>query len=415
MKYAAFAVLPFLSLPAAGQLGSLVSRSSTGIAGNSGGFLPAITGDGWTVAFVSPSTNLVPGDTNGKLDVFVRIHRSTTERVSVSSSGIEGNGRSFECQVSGDGRFVVFASEATNLVPGDTNGQPDVFVRDLVLGTTTRVNVGAGGAQSASGFYTGSARISRSGRYVAFHNEADDLVPGDTNGGPDVFLRDRLTNTITRVSTRPDGSQIAGGSSSEDLSPDGRFLVFNSDAGDILPGDSNNAGDVFVRDLQAGTIERASVTWEDGDSDGLSFEARITPDGRYVAFTSLATDLVPDDTNGFRDVFVRDRWLGTTERVSVTSEGAQGFHDSFTPAISADGRFVLFGSLAHLAPGASSMTNYVRDRVLGLTTAVTGFPGSDVGSNGGAVMTPDASSIAIRSLADGQIYLRCEQRRVLRR
>jgi hypothetical protein len=233
----------------------------------------------------------------------------TTERVSVSSTGVQGNGDSGDNgleAVSPDGRFVAFDSAASNLVKSDTNGKYDVFVRDLQAGTTERVSVSSSGAQ-ATGASFGSLdpSISAHGHFVAFFSDATDLVPGDTNGATDIFVRDRAKGTTERVSVGPHGRQANGDSGvvGAAISADGRFVVFPSDATDLVEG--SRGGGLYVRDRQAGTTERVDLGPHGVPGNGSSDRPAISAGGRVVAFDSDATNLVPGDTNGKLDVFVR--------------------------------------------------------------------------------------------------------------
>jgi Tol biopolymer transport system component len=321
-------------------------RASVGLGGvpaDGRSFGPAISGGGRYVAFHSDASNLVPGDTNGRGDVFVRdLQAGTTARASLGADGAQAEGDSFSAAVSGGGRYVAFASAAGNLVPGDTNGAVDVFVRDLVAGTTRRVSLRSGGAQG-NGTSDGPA-VSADGRFVAFVSQATNLVPGDTNGRADVFVHELATGATRRVSVGPKGSQGNRESFFPALSADGRHVAFASLAGNLVPGDGVNTPDVFVRDLAAGTTRRVSVRPGGGSPNGGSTKPSISADGRRVAFRSAASNLVPGDTNGTIDVFVRDLAAGTTRRVSLRSGGAQPDDVSDEPAISADGRVVAFQS-----------------------------------------------------------------------
>jgi Tol biopolymer transport system component len=345
-----------------------ISVDSNEVPGNSYSYGPALSLDVRYVAFSSYATNLVPGDNNGPYpkghDVFVRDRQSgTTERVSIASSGQEGNGDSYHAAISADGRYVAFSSFADNLVPGDTNGTSDVFVRDRASGTTERVSVDSSGGEADGGTLCSS--ISADGRFVVFFGDASNLVAGDTNGSADVFVRDRASGTTQRVSIDSSGAEGDGGSGGGSISPDGRYVAFQSAAGNLVPGDTNGVVDVFLHDRGSGTTERLSVDSAGAQADGESSQAALTPDGRTATFQSKAGNLVAGDTNGFWDVFVRDRQLGTTELVSVDSSGAQGTADSGIrgPWISKDGRYVAFDSQAKLTPNASGWHDvYVRDR-----------------------------------------------------
>jgi len=340
-----------------------VSVSSGGVEGNSDSLHPAVSDDGRYVAFDSNASNLVSGDTNGWVDAFVRDRQTnSTERVSVSSAEVQANNTSWYPAVSGDGRYVAFQSFASNLVSGDTNNVEDVFVRDRQAGTTTRVSRATSGTQgnNASG---GWLSISGDGRYVAFTSDATNLVAGDTNGYGDIFVRDRDTDgdgtfdesgavSTTRVSVDSAGAQSNGESYYAAISADGRFVAFGSPATNLVAGDTNGYSDVFVRDRQAGATTRVSLDSAGAQGNAGSFDPAISSDGHHVAFESFATNLVAIDTNAVEDVFVRDLQAGTTERVSTDSGSAQGNGASTVPAVSADGRFVAFESLAsNLVPG----------------------------------------------------------------
>jgi len=350
----------------------LVSKSTSGIQGNSTSNSPAISADGRYVAFYSDATNLISGDTNGATDVFVRdVQAGTTTRVSISSSGSQASGVSTECSISADGRYVAFVSYATNLVTGDTNGARDVFVRDVQAGTTTRVAVSTSGTQADSASYFPS--ISADGRYVAFASIATNLVSGDTNGYQDVYVRDRNTNVTTRVSVTSGGLQGNGPSGEYGLSasPDGRYVAFASYASNLIAGDTNLAYDIFVRDRVSGTTTRASLTDTGAQASAGSFWPTISSGGTVVAFQSTATNLVSGDTNGLSDSFVRNTATGTTKRVSVSSSGSQANGDSFYPSVSADGLHVAYQSYASNLVADDSNSNidvFLRDLGAGATS-----------------------------------------------
>ena len=204
--------------------------------------------------FQTESTGLVPGDTNSETDVFVRdIQNGVTERVSVSSSEAQANGGSFNSSISADGRFVVFHSYASNLVAGDTNGESDVFIRDRLAGTTERITVDSSGSQANSYSYVTAGEpntVSPDGRFVVFISDASNLVDGDTNGEWDVFIRDRQLGLTERVSVSSAGAQTNAISFAGALSSDGRYVAFESTAANLVIGDLNNKDDIFVRDRQ---------------------------------------------------------------------------------------------------------------------------------------------------------------------
>jgi Tol biopolymer transport system component len=330
---------------------SLATDGTQGDSDSSGNDSPSISADGRYVAFDSLSSNLVPGDTNGFSDVFVRDRQTnTTTRVSLATDGTQGDSYSDNPSISADGRYIAFRSNASNLVPGDTNGTEDIFVRDRQTNTTTRVSVASDGTQGND--FSDNPSISADGRYVAFESYASNLVPGDTNATYDIFVRDRQTNTTTRVSVASDGTQGNNGSSYPSISADGRYVAFASIAGNLVPGDTNGLYDIFVRDRQTNTTTRVSVATDGTQGNDYSLNPHISADGRYIAFESAASNLVPGDTNGTNDIFVRDRQTNTTTRVNVASDGTQGNGYSAFSSISADGRYVAFASYANnLVPG----------------------------------------------------------------
>jgi len=337
-----------------------VSVDSAGNQGNDRSNGAAISSDGRYVAFGSSASNLVPGDTSHAGDVFVHDRQTgITERVSVDSAGNQGNNSSGFSAISADGRYVAFDSHASNLVPDDTNecGSPDhpnncddIFVHDRQTGVTERVSMNSVGNQGNDD--SSFAAISADGRYVAFLSYATNLVVGDTNAARDVFVHDRQTGATTRVSVDSGGNEGNGQSYIPAISADGRYVAFDSLASNLVPGDTNDGWDVFVHDRQTGGTTRVSVDSAGNEGNDYSGSPAITPDGRYVAFNSSASNLVPGDTNDGGDVFVHDRQTGVTERVSVDSAGNQGNGWSYEAAISAGGRYVAFvSSASNLVPG----------------------------------------------------------------
>jgi len=348
LAVAAFAVLQ-LSAGAQATVAAppatwLLSVSSSGHQANSYEYDRAtISADGRFVVFDSYATNLVPGDTNNQLDVFVRDRQTRlTTLVSVATNGTQGNGMSYYPIISADDRYVLFISYASNLVPGDTNGVADVFVRDLQNRTTTRVSVSTGGGQGNGD--SGPGGISADGRYVGFGSWSSNLVRGDTNNTFDAFVRDMKTGTTSRVSLSSSGVQANGASAVVGVSSDGRYITMESDATNLVPGDTNGVSDVFVKDRLTGATTRVDVSSKGHQANAASFRPVVSSDGRYIAFTSDATNLVPGGTQT-RDIYIRDRLLGTTRRV---------VHNSDDPAISGNGRFVAFDSNdSTLAPGTN--------------------------------------------------------------
>jgi Tol biopolymer transport system component len=358
-----------------------VSTDANGNEGNGVSFHPSISADGRYVAFASTASNLVPGDTNGTYDVFVRdLQTGSIARVSTDVNGGQSNGNSFDQSISADGRYVAFTSGASNLVPGDTNGSEDVFVRDLQTDAITRVSTDVNGGQGNG--RSSNQSISADGRYVTFTSLASNLVPGDTDFVPhgttfgiDVFVKDLQTGAITCISTDANGkpaNQSGGGGSS--ISADGRYVAFTSDLSNLVPGDANHTSDVFVKDLQTGSITCISTDADGDHGNEFSVNPSISADGRYVVFYTASSNLVPGDTNNTHDVFVRDLQTGSIARVSTDVNGGQGNGASFAPSISADGRYVAFTSDAsNLVPGDTNGSEdmFVRDLQTGAITRVS--------------------------------------------
>jgi Tol biopolymer transport system component len=360
----------------AGAFPGTTTRVSVDSAGNEGNEFsgePSISANGRFVAFSSGASNLVPGDTNGVADIFVHDQKTgTTTRVSVDSAGNEGNGDSFAPSISANGRFIAFQSDATNLVPGDTNSTFDVFVHDRKTGSTTRVSVDSAGNEGND--FSGGPSISADGRFVAFTSFASNLVPGETNLTADVFVHDQKTGTTTRVSVDSAGNEGNDFSFAPSISANGRFVAFESDATNLVPGDTNSTFDAFVHDQKTGSTTRVSVDSAGNEGNGDSFAPSISANGRFIAFQSDATNLVPGDTNSTFDVFVHDQKTGSTTRVSVDSAGNEGNFGSFSPSIGANGRFVAFSSNAtNLVPGDTNgdVDVFVHDRHTGTTTRVS--------------------------------------------
>jgi Tol biopolymer transport system component len=386
----------------------------------------AMSSNGRIVAFSTFATNLAQDNQIFNLqDIFVRDRiAGTTEVVSLNSGEVQSNGISIEPSVSADGRFVAFTSDATNLVPGDTNqcfynlldesyvpgDCPDVFVRDRLNGMTERVSVGSNGQEGND--RSSVPVISADGRYVFFISLASNFYPGDVPVSGELFMHDRQTGTTERI-LKP----AAHGDYT--ITPDARYIAY-------LGLSNGNSGyyAIYVYDRQTGTNELVSVPLPGKRLDGYSYSPAISADGRHVAFSSYATVLVPGDTNRKADVFVRDRVARTTERVSVSSLGAQANGDSFSypfpnsVAISADARFVSFSSSAsNLVPGDTntcavqyyySYTSpgqcpdiFLRDRQEGTTRRVSvnsaGGQATDVSFR--PLMSSDGAVITFLSLA----------------
>ncbi|HYH51543.1 MAG TPA: hypothetical protein VEG38_18515 [Acidimicrobiia bacterium] len=324
---------------------SLISLAIDGREADGASFTPAISADGRVIAFTSAASTLVPGDTNGAEDVFVYDRETgATERVSLSSAGDQGDGASYDPAISADGRHVAFTSAASNLIADDRNNELDIFVRDRLTGRTVLASVGPQGLTGDGPSV--AASISGDGRFVAFESDADTLVRSDNNGTGDVFVRDLLNDVTRKISVAGNGQQTESPSFGAAISADGTTVAFESFSDRLVPGDTNHALDVFVADVRSGAIERVSLATDGGQPDDRSYSPSISDDGRVVAFASFAGNLVENDTNGLLDVFVRRRDRQTTTRLSVGPEGVDGNGLSFAPVVSSDGSLVVFSSEA---------------------------------------------------------------------
>ena len=374
------AVLVIVCLGAAASLASAytgrisVAGGGTQTDGASGS--PSVDRYGNVVAFASAATNLVEGDTNGCSDIFATLLSGGIFRVSVDSLGNQADGASTNPFMSPEGSSVVYESIATNLVAGDTNGVQDVFATDIYPGGvygTYIISVGPEG-QPADG-PSREPSISAGNQYVAFTSDATNFVAGDTNGVSDVFVRDRNAGTTARASVNSAGEEATGPSYLPVISANGQFVVFISEATNLVEGDTNGVADVFIRDLEAGTTERVSVSTEGVQANGAALgRPSVSSDGMFVGFVSGASNLVAGDTNGAADVFVRDRGNVTTERVSVGADGAQANGASSAVSMGLDGRFVAFSSLTSNL--VSDDTNgvadvFLRDRVTATTIRIS--------------------------------------------
>lgn len=391
-------VLPLLTLAHAVNLGILTSRisvASNGTEGNAISYRGRMTNDGRWVLFTSFADNLVAGDTNGRQDVFLHDRfTSTTQRVSLSSTGSQANHESISGDISATGIYVTFISTATNLVSNDTNGVSDVFFRNLQTGTTERVSVSSSETQANSGAVNQQSGVSADGRWVVFSGTATNLVTGDTNATSDIFLRDRLNGTTSRISVSSSGVQANGASGYPGISDDGRFVIYDSVASNLVAGDSNGDSDIFLYDRLSGTTSRVSVTSGGAQGNGASRLAKISSSGEYVVFESDATNLVPGDTNDRRDVFLYERTSGTVELVSVNSDGIAGNQVSQLANVNAAGRYIVFRSDATnlVANDTNARTDtFLHDRNTHQTTRIS-VATDGTQANGTSWFSPEISS-----------------------
>ena len=344
-----FLVVAAVASSASAQLTVRVSTGPTNFQGNFHSFWGMPSGDGRYVAFQSTASNLVLSDPNGHLpDVFVKDRQTFgVVMASTDSGGGAANGGSIAPSLSADARFVAFESDASNLVAGDSNGVRDVFVKDLQLGTIVRASVDSSGVEGNA--RSELAAISPDGTWVAFESDATNLVAGDTNGARDVFLHELATGVTLRVSVATGGAQANGASGYASVSTNGLTVVFQSDATNLVAVDANGATDVFRYERATGATTRASVGAGGLEANGASTVPSISANGRVVVFGSTATNLVAGDVNGVEDVFARDLIALRTQLVSLGLAGAAANGPSSTSTnaqVSADGRWVAFDSSA---------------------------------------------------------------------
>jgi Tol biopolymer transport system component len=384
-RWSALGVAAFaLSIPAAAQAATTIRVAPQGVNPNGPSQQPSLSADGRYVAFSSQASNFGPPVGTGRqwnVYVFDRL-TGNTALISSGQGGAPANGSSTDPSISADGQVVAFASTATNLVPGTSKGVNEIFVR-VGGGPIRRLTVGFGGVEPDSD--SSQPVVSANGRYVAFTSDADNLVAGDDNGVSDVFVFDLLTGTLYRVSVTSRGGQARGASYNPSISADGHLISFTSGARNLTRGLRKRIPNVFVHDLNTGRTRLVSVS-NRGKEQNASIAPPFTQfsdvsgDGRYVVFDSNATNLVAGDTNGHTDVFRRDTIAGRTILVSRNSRGTEGNNDSFAPVTSQDGSVTAFESFADnlASPWAPGPNIYAVNATTSTTTTV------DVTASGGA-------------------------------
>ncbi|MEE4637497.1 MAG: hypothetical protein V2J42_01995 [Wenzhouxiangella sp.] len=392
-----------------------ISVAGDGSQASGDSYRAAISGDGAVVAFQSNAANLVAADTNGWVDVFVRdLDTGSTTIASLQPDGSETQSYSKAPSISGDGNIVVYESR-----PG---GRTSVSVFDRAAGTVEHIlpSTGSGGLPVPPATARLEPAISGNGQFVAFrtrdtlqvlHPPSIRPENDDLNTTFDVFVYDRQTQPappVQRISRLSNDEGLDADSRRPAISGNGRFLAFMTYS-ELIPDDANNRPDVVLKDRDTGLLEVISITPGSTTGNGSSFDPAISGDGRFVAFRSDADDLVPGDSNGSWDIFVRDRVAGTTERVSVSSSGEQADHHSAEPSISDDGRFVAFRSTASNLVSDDSNQHadiFVHDRLTGQTVRV-GQPPNDEsnGNSANPAISADGAWIAFESdatnLVDG--------------
>ena len=388
---------------------TLVSQGLLGAPAFDASFAPTVSADGRYVAFASTADNLVDGDNDVFTNAYVRdMQTGTTTLVSQPSGqggggGNDANSGQYGPVISGNGRFVVFESFASNLTSDDNDTFGDVFVRDMQTGTTVLASqpTGLGGGLANNGS-SSTPVISADGRYVAFGSDADNLSMVDNDAVGNVFLRDMLTSVTTLVSQPTGGGAGAnnGASYAAGVSADGRYVFFGSASDNMSDADNDAFESVFVRDLQASTttlVSQPTGTSGCGTCNGDSYAQALSADGRYAAFESYADNLSANDGNAVEDVFVRDLQANTTTLVSLAtgaSNAAANDGDSFAPDVTDGGRYVVFESRS---ASLSAIDNdavknvFVRD----LQTGVTTLASQPTGTGGAATSNGDSSWSAI--------------------
>jgi Tol biopolymer transport system component len=330
-----------------------------------------------------------------------RASGQTTTRVSVGAANQEGNDRSDNPSISGDGRYVTFATMATNLGVTDLNGTYDVYLRDRELGQTTLLSRGLFSNQTANSTSV-AAKVAGGGSGVVFESDASNLVFGDSNGYRDIFYKDLASGVVERVSVGANGAQANDKSINASVSDNGRYIAFVTDATNLGP---LGARGVYVRDRQSGVNSLVSVSSNGVSANNVCTEPHISSDGRYVVFASYATNLVSGDTNGTWDVFVHDRQTAVTRRASVSGANVEANGSSRGGAISSDGRYVVFESLASnlsFWDVNGSWDIFRRDLVASSTTVITvssAVLGTANGDSRAAAISHDGRTIVFESEA----------------
>lgn len=365
-----------------------------------------ISQNGRYVGFATRAENLVTGDTNGFSDVFLRDRvAGATTLVSTTATGEQTTNDSSFVAISDNGRFVAFGSLATNLVPGDDNGVRDLFVKDLTTGDIERISVSSDEAQSNGPIEYAS--MSADGRYVAFRSSATNLVAGDDNGTWDVFVRDREAGITFRVSESPSGVSGNGESNWLMISNNGRFIAYSTVASNLGPVDTNGDPDVYLYDRVDRTTELISRNASGVAGNYSSIVPRISADGRFIAYRSAATNLVSGDTTMAYNCFLFDRATGVTERVDIADDGTL-VDTSVNASVSDDGRFVAFASgSAGIVPGDTNAVSdiFIRDRVALRTFRIVPRDGEANAESGEPLLSGDGGFVLFRSAATNWVAM----------
>ncbi|MCB5175448.1 TolB family protein [Microvirga lenta] len=399
-------VLQSFSRPGISDIITRVSTMADGSQGNERSQNATFSADGRYVLFDSYA-KLVPGDTTAWRDVYIKdLLTGTVRQVSTAANGAPATGGdSDNARFSADGRYVVFESSARDLVPGDTNGERDIFRKDLVTGAVVRVSTAAGGVENDG---SSQAQISEEGRYILFQSLAA-LLPDDTNGKNDIYIKDVQDNILRRVSLANGWTEESNGwSERPQLSPDGNSALFESIANNFVPNDTNDKADIFIKNFVTGAVTHVSSAADGTGGNGTSRDAHFSRDGRYVVFESDSTNLVTGDTNGDYDIFRKDLLTGAITRVSTAADGAEGNGTSQRAEFSADGRYVTFQSTSsNLVAGDTNGSwdvfrkDLVTGEIIRLSTDAAGAEGND--SSYRLRLSEDGRYGVFESLADNLV------------
>lgn len=334
------------------QQTGLVTPISLNISGkysNSSSDEPSINSSGTLIGYSSYATDLVADDTNNLKDIFVSEVSGQTYRVNVASDGSESNGLSIHPAIASQSRIIAFESSATNLVTNDNNNRSDIFIHELDSAVTERVSISTLGVESDQ--HSRSPAISQDGRYVVFENSSDVLVTGDTNNSQDIFMRDRQTNETVLVSLDDAGIQANGGSSHPDISANGRYVVFQTSANNLVQDDTNAQQDIYRKDMQTGQIERISLDISGAQFSNVdSIMPKMSSNGQFVAFITETPLSDPNKnyskgvSNQVFNVYVRDLAKQMTRKLSDTQNGDNLIEPIYSMDISDDGSTVLFAT-----------------------------------------------------------------------
>jgi uncharacterized repeat protein (TIGR01451 family) len=346
---------------------TLASTSDDGTKGDSDSTQASLSADGSMVAFDSFAMNLDPDDLDDVSDVYVKdLATGNLVLASTNDAGVKGDGSSSNASLAPGGTAVAFDSFATNLDPADTDGSPDVFLKDLASGGLALASISLEGVKGDGISIMPS--LSADSAKVAFSSSSTNLDPSDTDGSFDIYVKDLSTGAIALASTSDDGTKGNGDSSEASLSADGTRVAFSSSSTNLDPADTSSDADVYVKDLVTGAITLASTADDGTKGDGNSSAPSLSANGSRVAFSSFATNLDPADGDVVEDVYVKDLITSDLVLVSTSDEGTKGDAGSGGASLSAAGAAVAFHSSAsNLDPGHTDLSSdvYVKDLLTG--------------------------------------------------